>query len=74
MLVNPVFHACSKHIEINYHFAREKVAVGALITRDMPTTMQVVDILTKALGKYLFLRFCGNLGAISIPHSTLRGG
>jgi hypothetical protein len=27
---NPVFHACTKHIAIVYHFIREKVTVGDL--------------------------------------------
>ena len=37
MTINPVFHARSKHIEIDYHFVREKVALGALITRYVPS-------------------------------------
>lgn len=32
MSINPMLHACSKHIELDYHFVREKVAMGTLIT------------------------------------------
>lgn len=32
MTVNPVFNARTKHIEIDYHFVREKVALGSLVT------------------------------------------
>ncbi|KAK9180021.1 hypothetical protein WN943_029228 [Citrus x changshan-huyou] len=73
MLVNHVFHAHSKHIEMDYDFVKEKVAVGALITRYMPTTIQVADIFTKALDKYPFIKFRSNLGVVSRPHFTLRG-
>lgn len=30
MTVNPIFHARSKHIEIDYHYVRERVALGLL--------------------------------------------
>ncbi|GAA0171659.1 transmembrane signal receptor [Lithospermum erythrorhizon] len=26
LAANPVYHACTKHIEIDYHFVREKIA------------------------------------------------
>ena len=32
MTINPVFHACSKHIELDYHFVCERVALGLLVT------------------------------------------
>jgi hypothetical protein len=36
MIVNPVFHGRSKHIELDYHYVREKVALGTLETRFVP--------------------------------------
>lgn len=38
MIVNPMFHARTKHMELNYHFVHEKVALGALVTRYIPTS------------------------------------
>jgi hypothetical protein len=38
MTINPVFHARSKHIELDYHFVREQVALGNLITNHIPAS------------------------------------
>ena len=51
MTVNPVFHARSKHIELDYHFVRERVALGFLITQYIPSSSQVADIFTKPMSK-----------------------
>lgn len=34
---NPVFHACSKHIEVDYHFIREKVLANAIQVKHVST-------------------------------------
>ena len=69
MCANPVFHNRSKHIEINYHFVREKVEQGLLIVRYVPTQDQFADIFTKALGSSLFIHFRDKLNVRTLPLS-----
>jgi hypothetical protein len=46
---NLVFHARTKHIEINFHFVREKVVDKLLDVRFISSKDQLVDGFTKAL-------------------------
>lgn len=56
---NPVFHARTKHLEVDYHYVREKVIRGELCVRYISTQDQVADIFTKGLSRQRFtdLRF-----------------
>jgi histone deacetylase 1/2 len=64
---NPVFHARAKHIEIDFHFVRERVARKQLSIRFISTKDQLADGFTKALGTRLFERFRDNLNLVCQP-------
>ncbi|XP_060171511.1 uncharacterized mitochondrial protein AtMg00810-like [Lycium barbarum] len=70
---NPILHARTKHVELDYHFVREKVTVGAMITKYVPSATQVANIFTKALTKQQFQFLRSKLGVVSLPTSSLRG-
>ena len=46
---NPVFHKRTKHIEVNCHFIREKIASRCMITSFVNSNGQLADIFTKSL-------------------------
>ena len=52
---NPVMHRASKHIEIRYHFVREKVQDGSLKLVYIPSSENIADVLTKSTRKNTFV-------------------
>ena len=78
LTANLIFHARTKHIEIDFHFVREKVLVGALKVQFISTQYQLADIFTKALGRDSFdkLKYGLNLVSTRLDREGLlnRGG
>ncbi|KAM1697882.1 hypothetical protein ACFX2K_029412 [Malus domestica] len=58
---NPVQHQRTKHIEIDVHFVRERVAQHRLLVQFVSSREQFADILTKGLSSPLFRSHCTNL-------------
>jgi hypothetical protein len=70
---NPVFHARTKHIEVHYHFVRERVLSGEVELQYVPTHRQPADIFTKPLGLDKLRQFSGALGLRHLDMLNLRG-
>ena len=63
---NPKHHNRVKHIDIAYHFARERVATKEIEVVYCPTDSMIADVMTKALSKEKFQMFRSLLGVMNI--------
>ena len=59
---NPVYHSRTKHIDIKFHFLREKVASAVIVLEFRPTEEMVADGFTKALPRDKHTKFIKGLG------------
>jgi hypothetical protein len=69
---NPIFHRRMKHVEVDYHFVRERVATGHLEVRFISTKDQLADAFTKPLPGPVFRDFQANLKLV--PYVQIEGG
>nr|CAN76369.1 hypothetical protein VITISV_024585 [Vitis vinifera] len=63
---NPVFHERTKHIEVDCHFIREKIASGCVATSFVNSNDQLADIFTKSLRGPWIKYICNKLGAYDV--------
>jgi histone deacetylase 1/2 len=61
---NPVFHARTKHIEVDYHFVRERVAQKLLCIKFISSKDQLADIFTKPLPQPQFVGYRRDLNLL----------
>ena len=69
---NPIFHARTKHVEVDYHFVGEHVLCRDLQVKYIATRDQLADIFTKSLSTARF-GFLRSKIMVSIDPMVLRG-
>ncbi|KAE8733549.1 hypothetical protein F3Y22_tig00001120pilonHSYRG00173 [Hibiscus syriacus] len=70
---NPVFHARTKHVEVHYHFVREKVLQEEIEMRQIKTDEQIADLFTKSLSVGKFEHFRRQHGVIQRMEANIEG-
>ncbi|KAK6142115.1 hypothetical protein DH2020_006983 [Rehmannia glutinosa] len=70
---NPIFHARTKHMEVHYHYIREKVLQEEIILEHVKTDDQIADLFTKALSGKKFGMFCQQLGLVERKKADVEG-
>ncbi|KAI5055672.1 hypothetical protein GOP47_0029193 [Adiantum capillus-veneris] len=61
---NLVFHARTKHIEVHYHYVKERLSAGEISLAFVPTKDNLVDLFTKALSREKLKAFHKALGLL----------
>jgi hypothetical protein len=67
LATNLIFHARTKHIEVDYHFVREKVLNRDILLKFISSHDQVADLFTKGLPSAQFLALKSKLMVVSPP-------
>ena len=70
LAANPVFHARTKHVEVDFHFIREKIVANQLQVSHISPTDQIADIFTKVLSTAKFQYRMDKLLPVFVAFST----
>ena len=70
---NPMFHARTKHVEVHYHFIREKVLQEEIELKHVRTENQAADLFTKGLSGNKFESFYHQLGGANKEEAGVEG-
>jgi hypothetical protein len=70
---NSVYHARTKHIEVDYHFIREKVVNKDILVKFISKKNQIADVFTKGLPSTCFVELKAKL-MVRPPPMRLGGG
>lgn len=70
---NPALHNRTKSFDTDFHYVRERVALGALTVKQVHASAQIADIFTKPLLQRSFSDLRFKLGVKPPPSPSLRG-
>jgi len=68
---NPVYHARTKHIDIQHHYVRELVKERTINLIYIPTADQLADVLTKPLPRLQFAELIERLGVKDVEKGRM---
>ena len=66
LIKNPEYHKRTKHIDIKYHFVREKYESGEILPQYVNTNDQLADLFTKSLPRATLEQLRAKLNIISM--------